>query len=67
MSHIENGARVVAVHQGSRFNKGEAGVLTGQGGIDSEYYYFVQLDNGPGIGPSLSDYWEAEPVVSPTP
>ncbi len=67
MSHIENGSRVVAIHQSKHFNKGDAGVLAGQGGIDSEYYYYVQLDNGLYIGPSLSDYWGAEPIVPTTP
>lgn len=55
---IENGKNVVAVRDGTGFKKGATGVLKRQGGIDSENYYFVDLDGGGQIGPSLEDYWE---------
>lgn len=60
MSYIENGTRVVAISDGKEFKKGQQGVLIRQGGIDSENYYFVQLDNRAQIGPSLADYWEED-------
>jgi hypothetical protein len=59
--HIENGKRVVAKSDSKTFKKGDAGILVRQGGIDSENYYFIDLDDGRSIGPSVEDYWEEEP------
>lgn len=57
MQYIKDGSRVIAIRKGTMFNKGDAGTLINQLGLDSENYYFISLDNGKSIGPSLDEYW----------